>query len=455
MQTPKKARNLSEAVSEMLFSPVDVAPLVWFRVLFGLIMAAEVGKYFFKDHIGLYFVRPRFHFTYYGFEWIRPIPGAGMYVVFGALLVSALCIALGYRYRANVIIFFLGFSYVFLLEKTLYLNHYYLIALISLLLIFLPANRTFSLDARAGRVRPGETVPAWSVLLPQFQIALVYFFGGIAKLNGDWLRGEPMRSWLQHNDFAFEKALGTERLAMALSYGGVLFDLSIIPLLIMKKTRWLGAICVIAFHVFNGFHFNIGVFPAFMLVATITLFPLPGKHSLPSPWRKWPRSDVTAATTEKLSSASGLLLASYVAFQLLFPFRYLLYPGNVLWTEQGARFSWRMLNRNKLPTMMDFTVRDLTSGATGKIIPGYYLTRAQLEKMPSHPDMIVQFARHVAHDIYVTEGKRVAVYANIEVALNGRPSQPLIDNNVDLASKRLSAKNAEWILPLTTPLPIK
>lgn len=172
-------------------------------------MLWETWRYFSNGWIGAFWVEPAFHFTYYGFGWIQPWPGIGMYVHFAALAVLALLVALGLFYRMSIALFCVGFTYVFMLDQTAYQNHFYLVCLLSFLMIFVPANRVFSLDAMR---RPGgETVPAWSLWILRFQMGVVYFFGGIAKLNGDWLRGEPMTIWLSPYAQAFsisERALG-------------------------------------------------------------------------------------------------------------------------------------------------------------------------------------------------------------------------------------------------------
>ena len=92
-------------------------------------------------------IEPPFHFKYYGFSWVKPWPGNGMYIHCAALGVLGLLIAAGFLYRVSAALFFLGFSYTFLLDEGAYLNHIYLICLFSFLSIFVPANRAFSIDA--------------------------------------------------------------------------------------------------------------------------------------------------------------------------------------------------------------------------------------------------------------------------------------------------------------------
>ena len=82
-----------------LFEPVDIASLVYFRIAFGAIMLWEVLRYFESDWVHRYYIDPTLYFPYYGFGWIRPWPGNGMYLHFSGLGVLAIWIMLGLWYR--------------------------------------------------------------------------------------------------------------------------------------------------------------------------------------------------------------------------------------------------------------------------------------------------------------------------------------------------------------------
>src|ERR1044072_8159469 len=112
-----------------LFKPVDISFLVFFRVLFGAIMLWETYRYF---------VEPVVNFTYDGFSWVKPWPGRGMYIHFVVLGLAAACVMAGFMYRIAAPVFFLAFTYFFLLDQTRYMNHFYLVCLISFLMCFLP-----------------------------------------------------------------------------------------------------------------------------------------------------------------------------------------------------------------------------------------------------------------------------------------------------------------------------
>ena len=177
---------------------VDASSLAVFRILFGLVGVFIVVRFFAYGWVDELYVAPAHHFTYLGFGWVRPWPGLGMYVHFAALGLLSIGIAAGYRYRLCTVMFFLGFTYIELLDKTTYLNHYYWAALVSLLMIFLPLHRSLSLDCWLKSGRLWDTIPARVLWLLRGQLAVVYIFAGIAKLNGDWLlEAQPLGIWLQ------------------------------------------------------------------------------------------------------------------------------------------------------------------------------------------------------------------------------------------------------------------
>ena len=128
-----------------LFQNVDPAPLAIFRVCFGFMMFFGILRFWVKGWIETLYIEPIFHFTYYGFSWIKDW-GVYTYILFIVCGLSALFVMVGLFYRTAIILFFLSFTYIELIDKTTYLNHYYLISILSFLLCFIPANATFSLD---------------------------------------------------------------------------------------------------------------------------------------------------------------------------------------------------------------------------------------------------------------------------------------------------------------------
>ncbi|HEY9117256.1 MAG TPA: HTTM domain-containing protein, partial [Roseivirga sp.] len=121
----------------------EAAPLAVFRIFFGLMMFFSIARFWVNGWIDKLYIQPKFFFSYYGFEWVKPL-GIWTYGLFVICAFSALAVAFGYRYRLAIISFFLSFTYIELMDKTTYLNHYYFISLLSFLMIFLPAHHYFS-----------------------------------------------------------------------------------------------------------------------------------------------------------------------------------------------------------------------------------------------------------------------------------------------------------------------
>jgi vitamin K-dependent gamma-carboxylase len=258
-----------------LFKPVDAGSLAAFRISFGLIMLWEVWRYFDRGWIHRYWHEPVFNFKYGGFGWVHPLPAEAMVLLFWVLGVLAVFITIGFFYRASITLMFLLFTYTFLLEQARYLNHFYLVVLISFLLMFVPAHRGYSIDALLFRKARNPSVSLWSVLLLQAQIGLVYFFGGVAKLNADWLAGSPMDAWLPgRSDFPLIGPLfELPETALFFSYSGLLIDLLAFPLLMIRRTRPWMVLVLIGFHLLNDRIFTIGIFPWFMMAALLIYLP--------------------------------------------------------------------------------------------------------------------------------------------------------------------------------------
>jgi hypothetical protein len=394
-----------------------------------------------------------------------------MYWHFGALAVLSLLILLGAFYRVSAALFFLAFSYVFLLDQTRYLNHFYLIVLISFVLIFVPAHAVWSIDAWRSRRSRAETVPAWSLWLVRTQIGIAYFFGGIAKLNGDWLRGEPLRGWLApQTDFPIiGPYLRNEIVVYVFVFGGLFIDLLVPWLVLFRRTRVVGLAAALSFNLLNSRLFHIGIFPWFMIGATTVLLP----PSWPRLWRRGraaragaahggrgagPRAapaPVAAPARAPLTlgqRATIGAIAVYMAYQVFMPLRHFLYPGNVSWTEQGHNFSWHMKLRDK-SSKARFKVTDPARGATWEIDPLEYLTPRQLGKMSNRPDLILQFCHHVSKEFERGGRPGVEVRALVKSSLNGRRPQLLVDPNRNLAAVPRGPGPIDWIEPLVEEMP--
>lgn len=463
--------------------PTSGASVAAFRVAFGVLALVAIGRLFANGWIDDLYIEPVHRFAYPGFGWVMPLPGWGMYLHFAALGVLAMCIAAGYRYRLCVALFFVGFTYSELIDRTIYLNHHYWMILAAFLMIFLPLDRVYSVDAWRNRsmqdaaIRRG-TVQAWVLWALRAQVGVVYVFAGIAKLNPDWLmHAQPLRIWLyQHGDMPIVGALPQELwLAYAMSWAGAAFDLTIVGWLLWHRTRLWAYITLVVFHLATWLLFpKLGIFP-WLMIAGATVFlrpdwPLLFLRSLPlrrvplrwTKERMVSRGADTSACTLATAHANGqehgqvrlswtaratiVVLAIFSVAQVALPLRHFAYPGNVRWTEAGYLFAWRVMLTEKTG-LVHYHVRDLDGGKAWLITPDDYLTPLQVERMAFQPDLILQTAQFIADDFAMRGYNGVTVNAEAFVAWNGRPHGRLINPEADLASVKSGSMPNKWILP--------
>lgn len=445
------------ALKQYVLKPVHAAPLAVFRMIFGLLMLASVLRFMAKGWVESMYVKPQVFFPYYGFEWIKPLGETGMYAVFILMAVCALCIAAGFLYRISAAMFFLLFTYVELIDKTNYLNHYYFVSIISFLLIFLPAQRYVSLDALFRPSLKAVRIPNYFLLVIKAQVFIVYFFAGLAKLNPDWLlHAQPLKIWLPaHSEMPLIGTLLTkEWVAYAFSWFGCLYDLLIPFLLFMPRFIKPAYVLVIVFHLATSFLFNIGMFPYIMIALTSIFFSESFHVSLIRKLKALmghasaEEAETVYVPSRKLKTTVLSLMVLHLVFQLCIPFRFLLYPGNLYWTEQGYRFSWRVMLMEKAGTTF-FYVRDKATGKETEISNHDYLTPMQEKMMSTQPDMMIQYA-HFLKTHYEQLGIRnTEIVAEAYVTLNGRPSRLMINKSTDLSTLKDNYEQKNWILPYT------
>ncbi|MDX2285052.1 MAG: HTTM domain-containing protein [Bacteroidia bacterium] len=430
-----------------LTAPVPNAPLISFRVVFGAVMLYSTLRFWFLGWIGEHFIDTRFTFKFFGFEWVQLLPPAGMYALHVLMVLGAAGVMLGAWYRVSAAVFFLSFTYTWLIDLTYYLNHYYFVSLAAFLLIWAPAHRRFSVDALLRPQLRTRECPRWATGMFQAQIAIVYVYAGLAKISPDWLiEALPLRIWGPANDrlpligwiFTWEFT------PWLFSWAGMLYDCTIVLWLSWAPTRLPAYLSVILFHGITGMMFQIGVFPLVMIGATWIYFPASFHERLLG----WAERKAAPASPPAPAGRRWILvpLALYFAFQLLFPWRYLLYPGNLFWTEEGYRFSWRVMLMEKAGTAA-FYVRDRATGREGVVDNAEFLSAHQEKQMAMQPDMILQFA-HFLKQHYEARGMHdPAVRAEVYVTLNARPSRLLIDPSLDLTQIRDGWAPKTWILP--------
>jgi len=413
------------------------------------------------------YIAPEFHFSYYGFEWIKPI-GSWTYLLFAICGVSAIGVALGYRYRLSIILLFLSFTYIELMDKTTYLNHYYFVSILSFLMIFLPMATGNSLDIRDGRINKYTHVPRWTIDSIKLLLSIVYVYAGLAKLNSDWLlRAMPLKIWLpaKYDLPLLGSFLSQEWVAYAFSWSGALYDLAIPFLLLYRRTRLYAFIVVVIFHLLTRWLFPIGMFPYIMIAGTLIFFSeewhkravYAFAKAIKFSAQKFKLRSPTVAKARHLSTETRIytyqkprvvktVLLTFFFIQLLLPWRYLLYPDELFWTEEGYRFSWRVMLMEKAG-YVQYKIKDGVNGKTFFVNNSDFLTPFQEKQMSFQPDFILEYA-HYLRDHFENQGhQQVQVYAESRVALNGRISRPYINPQINLAEVEESFNHKEWVLP--------
>ena len=467
----------SFSVLKRLTQPIDIAALAVFRMLFGILMCGGTLRFISNGWVESLYIQPTFHFKYWGFEWVQ-VPGEnGLYLLYAGIALTAALVAIGAFYRIAIISFFCLFSYAELMDVTYYLNHYYFVSLLALILCFLSPHRAWSVDSWRKPAMKTRQLPAWQLWWLRFQVALLYFYAGLAKFEADWLlHAQPLNIWLPPLGGMpiLGPLLELPWVHFLFSWFAFAFDTSIVAFLMIRKTRIHAFIVVLVFHLFTHLFFNIGLFPLIMVLAASLFFdpdwPRQRLRDIRTRWvrlhfptlrrskqfiRSTDNADVThqrsGVSVYRLRTLPTLAITTFCLFQFFMPLRHWLYPGTVLWNEQGMRFSWKVMLREKSGALQ---YRVLTAdGKTLVVTPGEYLNEQQFREMAGQPDLILQLAHHIRDDFNTRGYGPVDVFADSMVSLNGRPTAHLIDPSANLAEIEDGVGIAHWITaaPESTP----
>jgi len=451
-------------INNLINKKANIAPLVVFRIIFGFMMAISTLRFILKGWVEDLYVTPTYYFKYYGFDWVNPFDGPTMHLLFWVMFACAILIMLGLFYRINIILYFLLFTYIELIDKTNYLNHYYFISCISFILMFLPANRSFSLDCFFGICQRKNYCSSWMINCIKLQIGIVYLYAGISKLNYHWLfEAEPLINWLKHlSDFPIiGELLMFDTTAYVFSWFGAIFDLTIFFILINNKYRIWGYLVVVIFHVFTSIMFPIGVFPLVMIASTLIFFSDNFHNKIIEFLSKLFFIKKEHSNSERYSYPSyskkiiGIIYVLFFTLQLLLPFRFLLYPGKLFWNEQGYRFSWRVMLIEKAG-YAQFYVHEPKKDRKMLINNKDYLTPQQEKMMATQPDMILQYAHFLRDEftdslIVESNGEKIQlnkpkITVDVRVSLFNKGSKVFVDPNVNLSNINRGFKHKDWIL---------
>lgn len=438
-----------------LFEKVDNSKLIVFRIFFGLLMMVECWGAIATGWVKETFVDTTFTFNFIGFDWTQVFLGETMYVIYGIMGLMGLLIMLGAFYRPVIVIFFLLWALTYFMQKSHYNNHYYLIMIVSFLMIWMPANRFHSLDASMNSSLRAQSVSKWNYLVFQILVGCVYIFAALAKLTPDWLNNHflPLRlessaKWFE-NKFGvnlFSDMLRTRELADFLAYAGIAFDLLIIPLLLFKPTRTVAFVLALFFHLFNSLTLHIGIFPYFALALCIFYFQDREIKNIFLPFKTRNVMDERVLISPVKKRLVLWFLLIFTALNIYLPLRHHFIEDDVLWTEEGHRMAWRMMLRSK--TGQGEFETQLPDGKIVRESIHKHLRPHQINDLKTKPDMIWQFAQKLKAD-YERKGiAPVKIFYKGKVKINDGFYYDFLDPKTDLSAEKWSYfGHQDWILP--------
>ena len=450
---------MKDSIANYFNKHSSAAPLAVFRMFFGFLMLISIIRFWSKGWIHSLYIEPIFHFSYYGFESVKPL-GLYTYGLFIICGISSFFVGIGYKYRLSVLIFFLSFTYIELMDKTTYLNHYYFVSVVSFIMLFVPCNAMFSYDAISAQ-KSYKTVPKWTVDTLKLMLGIVYFYAGVTKINSDWLlNAMPLKLWLKSKydlPFIGQTLMQHEWFHFFMSWGGMFYDISIPFLLLFRKTRSFAFVLVVAFHITTRILFPIGMFPYIMILSTIIFFDAKVHYKILHftikilEFFKMKTNNVKLSISQvnhyKVLDTSRLIIVVLMTLQIIIPLRSLLYPGELFWNEQGYRFSWRVMLMEKKGSSI-FKIVNSKTNSFFYVNNDDFLTPVQQKQMSFQPDMILEYGQYLG-DHFKSQGhENVAVFVESYVSLNGRLSQQFIDPSANLMELKDSFKHKFWIKPL-------
>lgn len=433
-------------MNKFLFKQIDNTGLVLFRVVFGLLIAIEGYGAIATGWVRRTLMEPEFTFNFIGFDFLQPLPGNWMYVYFALMGTFGVLVMVGYKYRFSMFCYTLMWSCVYLMQKTAYNNHYYLMMLLCWIMVFLPANRWFSLDAKINPLLKSPAMPRWVLLILILQVWIVYTYASVAKLYPDWLDATVAQLFMKGKAdyWLIGEFLQQRWVHWCIAYVGILFDLLIVPLLLWKRTRLFGFAIGVFFHLFNSVVFQIGIFPYMSIAFAFFFFSSETLQKRFLPKKTLYTGD--EVIVPKYKNALLTVLAVYFIFQIGLPLRHWAFQDDVLWNEEGHRLSWRMMLRSRGATLK-VTVEDKETGKRQRYDYIKLLSKKQRRSVKSKPDLLWQLAQRIKA-AEAKEGRDVAVYVDSKVKINGGIYHRFIDPEVDLAAESWHHfKHHDWIMP--------
>lgn len=424
-----------------VFNPVSLYPVVALRLGFGAAMGMWALYMTLSGSAFDLFIAPEFYFSYPGFEWLAPPSDFLIYSAFILIFLCSLLIFAGWYFRIASWIFTLAFAYITLLDKASYLSYYYYVLLLGFMLSISPAHRLFSIDLIRKPAIRVDHVPAWLVLAFKIQVALVFIFAGMAKLNADWLfHGMPVNIWIQelsNAGFSFLQGLEKGITPVLIAWILIMFDFIIPHFLLDQRTSRGAFIIVVLMQLMAIFVFQAGFFPVLTAFSCLIFLPESSIHSFLSRVAYFlydlfdfkgevfnPGGSILLQYRKK--RLFPMLLAAFFSLQILLPVTLFLNWGSSRWADSAFRFSWDIRVHEKTGNV-EFLLQDDASGSSRIIAMKDYLTEHQIRVMAEDPDMIRQFAEHLLASS--PENDQIRIQANASVSLNGRPPERILQDS--------------------------
>ena len=433
------------------------ASLVVFRIVFGLLMVLESWGAIATGWVGHTYVEPKLTFPVGGFVELRFLSGELMYGYFFVMGLAALGAMLGWRYRLTSAALAVLWTGAYLGQTDHYNNHYYLAVLFAWGMALLPAANRASLDVAAGRQPFRAHTDPWIARAFRIQVLIVFSYAAINKLYPGWLNGDYLRVNLgsRGDVWPLGKLVVQEWFQSFTVWAAILFDAAVIPALWWRRTRVLAFWGLVGFDLFNSLVFRIGIFPYMVIGLTVFFF---SEESIERafawvPGMKAPEGVVRGPEPSRAAPRWKLaLLGVYLLIQVALPLRHHLYRGDVTWTEEGHRMSWRMMLRTKSARLV-LTAMDPKTGKSWAIDQSELLNKHQQHRVASAPDFLYRYVQDLKADFRRQGIDPVKIFARYSAcSLNGARNVPLYDPKADLAQvewKRFGRN--EWVLDQELP----
>ncbi|WP_452219732.1 HTTM domain-containing protein [Lacinutrix salivirga] len=433
-------------INNLLFKHIDNSALIVFRVIFGLLCFLESVGAIFTGWIKRTLIDPEFTFNFIGLDFLQPLPGNWMYVYYAIMGFFGLLIMVGYKYRLSMLTFTIMWSATYFMQKASYNNHYYLLILLSAIMVILPAHKYASIDAKLNPSISSISMPNWCRLVFILQLFILYTYASIAKMYPDWIDLTVPELLMKGkiNYPIIGGVLQYKFMHYLIAYGGILFDGLIIPLLLFKPTRKYAFFASIFFHLFNSIVFQVGVFPYLSLAFCVFFFE-PEKIRSIFLKRKplYTKKEILIPNYKPVLLTIGTL---YFIIQIALPLRHYFIKDNVLWTEEGHRLSWRMMLRSKSGSTT-YKLVNHTKGTTKAVNLNDYLSKKQVRLASVKPDVMWQFSQRLKQK-YAKQGDSISVFINAKISVNGKPYKQLTNPKIDIANTTWEPfKHSNWLLP--------